>query len=489
MRRKFNQTLPSALLVTMLVLSGCAVGPDYVKPDMQVPAAFKEQQGWKTAQPQDELPRGKWWEIFGDAELNKLVEQVEVSNQNIRAVEAQFRQARALSQQARAAYFPTLTGNVSATRNKPASNVSNAQNFNPSINTTYRMSLDASWEPDIWGRVQRSVEASTAGVQAGTADIEAAKLSAQAELAQNYFLLRIADARKQLLDDTVAAYERSLQLTKNQYAVGVVARADVVTSETQLKSAKAQAVDVGVQRAQLEHAIAILIGKVPAEFSLAPATSAFVVVPPQIPLGVASELLERRPDIAAAERRAAQANADIGVAQAAFFPALTLSGTLGYQSRSFAQWLTLPSRFWSLGPALAQTIFDAGLRKAQKAQAIAVYDQNVANYRQTVLTAFQEVEDNLASLRILEEEAQLQDDAVKSARESVEITRNQYKAGTVNYLNVVNVETIALTNERTALNIQSSRLVAAVLLIKALGGGWNSSELVGNSEAGSAGRP
>lgn len=489
MRRKLNRTLPSALLASMLVLSGCAVGPDYVKPDMQVPAAFKEQQGWKTAQPQDELPRGKWWEIFGDAELNQLVEQVEVSNQNIHAVEAQFRQARALSQQARAEYFPTLTGGVSVIRSKPASNVSNAQNFNPSINTTHRMNLDASWEPDIWGRVQRSVEASTAGMQASTADIEAAKLSAQAELAQNYFLLRIADARKQLLDDTVAAYEKSLQLTKNQYAVGVVARGDVVTSETQLKSAKAQAVDVGVQRAQLEHAIAILIGKVPAEFSLAPAASAFVAVPPQIPLGVASELLERRPDIAAAERRTAQANADIGVAQAAFFPALTLSGTLGYQSTSFAQWLSLPSRFWSLGPALAQTIFDAGLRRAQKAQAIAVYDQNVANYRQTVLTAFQEVEDNLASLRILEEEAQLQDDAVKSARESVQITRNQYKAGTVNYLNVVNVETIALTNERTALNIQSSRLVAAVLLIKALGGGWNSNELVGNSEAGNTTRP
>lgn len=483
MRCKLNRTLPSALLASMLALSGCTPGPDYVKPDMQVAAAFKEQQGWKAAQPQDELPRGKWWEVFGDAELNQLVEQVAVSNQNIRAVEAQFRQAQALTQQARAAYFPTLSGGASATRSKPASNVSNTQNFNPSINTTYRMNLDASWEPDIWGRVQRSVEASTAGIQASGADIEAAKLSAQAGLAQSYFLLRIADARKQLLDETVAAYERSLQLTRNQYAVGVVARGDVVASETQLKSAQAQAVDVGVQRAQLEHAIAILIGKVPAEFSLAPATSAFVAVPPQIPLGVASALLERRPDIAAAERRAAQANASIGVTQAAFFPALTLSGTLGYQSTSFAQWLTLPSRFWTLGPALAQTIFDAGLRRAQKAQAIAVYDQNVANYRQTVLTAFQEVEDNLAALRILEQEAQLQDDAVKSARESVQITRNQYQAGIVDYLNVVNVETIALTNERTALNIQSSRLVAAVLLIKALGGGWHSSEL-GNSELG-----
>lgn len=472
---KHKRMLAAALMLS--VLSACTLGPNYVKPEMPAPAAFKEQQGWKVAQPQDELPRGKWWEIFGDPQLNALVEQVEVSNQNIRAVEAQFRQARALAQQARSEYFPLLTGGVSTTRNKPASNVSNAQNFNPSINTTYRLSLDASWEPDIWGRVARSVEAGSAGMQASTADIEAAKLSAQAELAQNYFLLRISDARKKLLDDTVAAYERSLQLTKNQYAVGVVARADVVTSETQLKSAKAQAVDVGIQRAQLEHAIAVLIGKVPAEFSLPPANETFTAVPPSIPLGIPSQLLERRPDIAAAERRTAQANARIGVAQAAFFPSLILSATLGYQSRSFANWLTLPSRFWSLGPALAQTIFDGGFRKAQKAEAIAVFDENAANYRQTVLTAFQEVEDNLASLRILEEEAQLQEDAVKSARESVQLTLNQYKAGIVNYLNVVNVETIALTNERTMLNIQSSRMVAAILLVKALGGGWHAAEL------------
>jgi len=472
---KHKRMLGAALMLS--VLSACTLGPNYVKPEMPAPAAFKEQQGWKVAQPQDELPRGKWWEIFGDPQLNALVEQVEVSNQNIRLVEAQFRQARALAQQARSEYFPLLTGGISTTRNKPASNISNAQNFNPSINTTYRLNLDASWEPDIWGRVARSVEAGSAGMQASTADIEAAKLSAQAELAQNYFLLRISDARKKLLDDTVAAYERSLQLTKNQYAVGVVARADVVTSETQLKSAKAQAVDVGIQRAQLEHAIAVLIGKVPAEFSLPPANETFTAVPPSIPLGIPSQLLERRPDIAAAERRTAQANARIGVAQAAFFPSLILSATLGYQSRSFANWLTLPSRFWSLGPALAQTIFDGGFRKAQKAEAIAVFDQNAANYRQTVLTAFQEVEDNLASLRILEEEAQLQEDAVKSARESVQLTLNQYKAGIVNYLNVVNVETIALTNERTMLNIQSSRMVAAVLLVKALGGGWHAAEL------------
>lgn len=475
-----NRTLQSAVLASLIgggLLSACTVGPDYVKPEMQVPAAFKEQQGWKTAEPQDVLPRGKWWELFGDKDLDALLEQVDVSNLNIRAVEAQYRQAQALSQQARADYYPTLSSGPSVTRSKPASNNTNATNYDPKINNTYRVNLDASWEPDIWGRVQRSVEAGDASVQASAADIEAAKLSAQATLAQDYFLLRIADARKRLLDDTVAAFEKSLKLTQNQYAVGVVARADVVTAETQLKSAKAQAVDIGVQRAQLEHAIAVLLGKAPAEFAIAPAASAFVTTPPPIPLGIPSQLLERRPDIAAAERRAASANAKIGVAQAAYYPALTLSATLGFQSRSFSQWLTYPSRFWTLGAALAQTIFDGGLRKAQTAQAVAVYDETAANYRQSILTAFQEVEDNLASLRILEEEAQLQADALKSARESAQIAINQYKAGVTTYINVVNAETIALNNERANLDVQSSRLTAAVLLIKALGGGWNAGEL------------
>jgi NodT family efflux transporter outer membrane factor (OMF) lipoprotein len=470
-----NRTIQLAVLASLI--GGCSVGPDYVKPEVQVPAAFKEQQGWKTAEPKDELPRGKWWELFGDNELNSLVEQVEVSNLNIRAVEAQYRQAKALAQQSESAYYPTLSGGASINRSKPASNNTNATNYDPKINNTYRLNLDASWEPDIWGSVRRSVEAGNAGVQASAADIEAAKLSAQATLVQDYFSLRIADARKQLLDDTVTAYERSLKLTQNQYAVGVVARADVVAAETQLKSAKAQAVDVGVQRAQLEHAIAVLLGKTPAEFAIAPVTSAFVTMPPAIPLGIPSELLERRPDIAAAERRAAAANAKIGVAEAAYYPALTLSATLGFQSRSFSQWLTYPSRFWTLGAALAQTIFDGGLRKAQTAQAVAVYDETAANYRQLVLTAFEEVEDNLASLRILEEEAQLQADAVKSARESAQIATNQYKAGVVTYINVVNAETIALNNERAALTVQNSQLTAAVLLIKALGGGWNASAL------------
>ena len=469
---RFIQTTRIALLISALsacTLSACTVGPNYVKPEMQAPKAYKEQAGWKSAQPQDELARGKWWEIFGDAELNKLAAQVEVSNQNIRAVEAQYRQARALAQQSQASYYPTVTGGVSATRSK-ASNISNST-------SNYNLNLGASWEPDIWGRIQRSVEAGNAGLQASAADLEAAKLSAQAALVQDYFLLRTNDARKMLLDNTVANYEKSLQLTQNQFAVGVAARADVVAAETQLKSAKAQTVDVGIQRAQLEHAISILMGKAPSELSIAPATSAFITLPPTIPLGIPSQLLERRPDIAAAERRAAQANAKIGVTEAAFYPNLTLSAALGFQSPSFANWLTAPARFWSLGPALAQSIFDGGLRKAQTAQAMAVYDQNAANYRQTILGAFQQVEDNLAALRILEQEAQLQDDAVKSAQESLQITLNQYKAGTVTYLNVVTVETIALNNEITALGIQNNRLSAAVLLITALGGGWNASEL------------
>lgn len=468
----YSRTVLALSLAAML--GACTVGPNYVKPDVQAPAAFKEAQGWKAAEPKDELPRGKWWEAFNDQALNALVEQVEVSNQNIRAAEAQFRQARALSQQARAGYYPTVSGSGSVTRSRSGSSSSTTSSTGRTA-TLYKLGADASWEPDIWGKVQRSVESGNADVQASAADLAAAKLSAQAELAQDYFLLRVADERKKLLDDTVVAYEKSLQLTKNQYAVGVVARGDVVTAETQLKSAQAQAVDVDVQRAQLEHAIAVLIGKAPAEFSIAPTD--FNLALPNIPVGVPSALLERRPDIASAERRAASANAQIGVAQAAFYPDLTLTASLGFQSSSFAKWLTYPSRFWTLGPQLAQIIFDGGLRKAKTEQAVAVYDENVANYRQNVLTAFQEVEDNLASLRILEQEAQLQDDAVKAARESVTITTNQYKAGTVSYINVVNVQTIALTNERNALAILGNRLAAAVQLIKALGGGWNVSEL------------
>ncbi|OIQ72609.1 outer membrane protein OprM precursor [mine drainage metagenome] len=339
--------------------------------------------------------------------------------------------------------------------------------------------------PNTPALIGRGITGLFASVQASAADLQSARLSVQATLAQDYFLLRVADASRKLLDDTVLAYEKSLQVTRNRYVEGVAARGDVVAAETQLKAAQAQAVNVGVQRAQLEHAIAVLTGRAPAEFSIA--LAAFNPVLPQIPAGVPSALLERRPDIASAERTAAAANARIGVAQAAFYPDLTLTGSAGFQSSTLVQWLSLPSRFWALGPVLAQTLFDGGLRRAQTEQAMAAYDQSVANYRQTALAAFQDVEDNLAALRILEQQAQLQDEAVRAARDSVAIATNQYLAGTVSYLDVVNVQTIALTNERAALAILGSRLTASVLLVKALGGGWNADAL--NDLAASASPP
>jgi NodT family efflux transporter outer membrane factor (OMF) lipoprotein len=458
-------------------LLGCSVGPNYVRPTTESPSAYKEALGWKPAEPRDQQPRDNWWEVFKDPKLDAMAAGVEVSNQTIKAAEARVREAQALTQAARAALFPLVSANASATRSRTASgnSVSTSTGQGGSIRNDYNVALDVSWEVDLWGRVRRTVEASEASAQASVADLESAKLSAQALLAEDYFLLRVQDAQIRLLNDTVDAYQRSLQLTRNQYAVGVAARADVAQAETQLKSTQAQAIDAGVQRAQLEHAIAVLLGKAPADFSVA-----FESVPtefPPIPPALPSELLERRPDIAAAERRAAAANAQIGVAEAAFFPSLTLSATGGFQSSVLSQLFSLPSRYWSLGSALAQTIFDAGLRRAQTTQAIATYDENVANYRQTVLTGFQEVEDNLAALRILEQEAAVQDEAVKSARESLAITLNQYRAGTANYLAVVVAQAIALANERAALAIQSRRLSASVALIKALGGGWNAAAL------------
>lgn len=458
---------------TGAVLFGCKVGPNYLRPAVETPALYKEAQGWKQAEPQDERPRGNWWEVFNEPELNALETQVAISNQTIKASEAQVREARALTEQARAALFPMVAARASATRSGSRSGAAVLKSSGQvaRIGNNYNVELDATWEIDLWGGLRRALEASEASAQASASDLESAKLSAQALLAEDYFLLRVQDAQIRLLNDTVAAYEKSLQLTRNQYAVGVVGRADVAQAETQLNSTQAQAIDAGVQRAQLEHAIAVLIGKPPATLTIAagPQPTGF----PAIPVALPSELLERRPDIAAAERRAAAANAQIGVAEAAFFPALTLSATGGYQSSVLSQLFSLPSRYWSLGPALAQAIFDAGLRRAQTEQAIATYDQDVANYRQTVLTAFQNVEDNLAALRILEQEAAVQDEAVKSARESVTIALNQYRAGTVNYLSVVVVQAVALSDERTSLTILAQRLTASVGLIKALGGGWN----------------
>ena len=468
-----------ALACAVLVLAACTLGPDYARPAAEAPAQYKEAQNWKAAEPRDDAPRGDWWSVFNDSQLGALLSQVEVDNQTIKAAEARVREARALTDQARAAYFPVVTASASATRNggggrsNPGS--SGETGSQSGTRNNFNVALDVNWELDLWGRVRRTVEAGEATAQASAADLEAATLSAQALLAQDYFLLRVQDAQVRLLNDTVDAYQKSLQLTQNQYAVGVAARADVAQAETQLESTRAQALDAGVQRAQLEHAIAVLLGKPPADFSIAP--EAVATTFPPIPPGLPSELLERRPDIAAAERRTAAANAQVGVAAAAFFPTITLSATGGFQSSMLSQLFSLPSRYWSLGSALAQAVFDAGLRKAQSAQAIATYDENVANYRQTVLTGFQEVEDNLAALRILEQEATVQDGAVKSAREALAIALNQYRGGIVNYLSVVVAQTTALSNERAALAIQGRRLTASVALIKALGGGWKADEL------------
>jgi NodT family efflux transporter outer membrane factor (OMF) lipoprotein len=455
-------------------LAGCAAGPDYVRPQIEAPAQFKEMQGWRQAEPRDALPRGTWWTMFGDRELDALMARVDLSNQTLRAAEARFRQSRALADQARAALFPALSANASATRSKSPS-LSNQPSFAVGAVNNYNVALNTSWELDVWGRVRRSVEAGEASWQASAADLEAARLSAYAALAQNYFALRVADATRQVLEDTVAAYQRTLELTRNRYAAGVVARVDVVQAEVQWKSARAQLVDVGVERAQLEHAIALLVGEAPAAFSIERAP--FAASMPAIPVGLPSELLERRPDIAAAERNAAAANARIGVAQAAFFPTITLSGAAGFRSTDSANLFTTPSRFWSLGGALAQAVFDGGLREAQKEQAIAVYDEDAATYRQTVLTAFQEVEDNLAALRILEEEARLQDEVVQAARHALELTTNQYKAGIVSYLNVISAQTTLLSNERTASSLLGRRLSASVALVKASGGGWSAESL------------
>jgi len=466
MKSRFSVVQTFALAVALVLLDGCMVGPKYVRPSVATPAAYKEAGDWKVAQPQDAVKRGQWWEIFGDARLSALASQINISNQNVLVAEAQFRQARALVQQARAALFPTVTGAATATRSGAGVHSANVGG----VGNEYNLALDATWDTDVWGRLRGTVAANVASAQASAGDLESARLSAQSQLALNYFQLRVLDAQQQLLDDTVAAYQKTLDLTVNRYNSGVAGQVDVVEAQTQLESTRAQAIDVGVQRAQLEHAIAILIGKPPAEFSIAREPLNFAM--PSIPSSLPSELLERRPDIAAAERRVAAANAQIGVAKAAFFPTLSLTGTGGFQSSEFAGWLTTPSRIWAIGPSILQTIFDAGLRRALTDQAIAAYDGNVATYRQTVLGAFQQVEDNLAALRILEQEAKVQDEAVNAARRSVVLTLNQYKGGIVSYLNVVTVQAAQLANERTAVTIQGQRLAAAVTLVTALGGGW-----------------
>ena len=455
-------------------MAGCMVGPDYVRPTAPTSATYKEAEGWKVAQPADATPRGNWWEAYNDPTLNGLMAQVDVNNFNIALYEARVRQATAGTQAARAALWPLLDLGVGASRNNTSSNVGGR-----STNAAYNVALGASWEPDLWGGIRRNVEAAGASAQASEADLANARLSVQASLAQDYFLLRVQDAQIALLNDTVTAFDRSLQLTRNQYAAGIVARGDVAQAEAQLKSTQAQVYDARLSRAQLEHALAVLVGKPPSELSIA-ADPKMTATYPDIPVAVPSELLERRPDIAAAERRAAAANAEIGVAQAAFYPAISLSANGGAQSSVIGSLLSLPSRYWTLGASLAQTIFDAGLRTAQKEQAVASYDQAVATYRSTVLTGFQEVEDNLAALSLLAQEATVQQEAVEAARQSAAIALNQYRAGTANYVAVIVLQANALNNERNALGITARRLTASVNLVRAMGGGWDATQLAAN---------
>ncbi len=450
-------------------LAGCTVGPDYHRPAVAVPPRYAETGPWQPGAARL-AEDGRWWEIFRDPALDALEARVQISNQTLKAAEAQYRQALALAQQARAGLYPTLGANASLSRSASSSAVGVVKSG--SIVNNVAGSLQASWAPDVWGRIRRQVEAGEASAEASAADLAGARLSLQAQLAQAYFSLRLADAQRQLLESTAAAYRQILHITRNQYAGGIASQANVAQAEAQYKSAAAQAVDAGIARAQYLHAIAVLIGVPASNFRLAAAANWQAALPP-IPPGLPSQLLQRRPDIAASERQMAAANAQIGVAEAAWYPNFTLSANGGLQAATLAQWIDAPARFWSLGPALAQTLFDGGLRRAQTAAAKAAYAAAEANYRQTVLGAFQQVEDNLSALDILAKEAALQGEALASARTAYDLTLNQYRAGVVGYLNVLSAQTSLLGNEKSVLALAGQRQAASVALIQALGGRWD----------------
>ena len=468
--------LLAAPLAALLLSSACTVGPDYKRPAATVPAAYKEDANWHPAQPSDSTLRGKWWEIFGDDSLNALEEQVNVSNQTLKAAQAQFLQARALIRLARAGYFPVLTASPGLSRaresgNQPFSGPTTA-GF---TENNFTIPFDASYEPDVWGRVRRTVEGARAGAQASAADVETVRLSLHAELALDYFQAHSLDAEIQLLNSTVTSYQRALQLTQSRFEGGVASQVDVAQAKTQLETTRAEAIDLLVQRTQLEHAIATLIGKPASEFSL-PALP-LAAPPPAVPTGLPSQLLERRPDIAGAERRMSAANANIGVARSAYFPALGLNVAGGFDSLLISTLIQGPSSFWSVGLAAMETLFEGGQRRAATEQAHAAYDETVANYRQTVLTAFQEVEDNLAALRVLEQEAATERGAVEAAEHSLALSNTRYRGGVTSYLEVTTAQSTALIDERVAVQIQGRRMTACVLLIKALGGGWDAASL------------
>ncbi len=464
------------LSVAVLLLGGCTVGPKYVRPAAEVPADYKESANFKTAQPSDASAKGKWWEVYGDPQLDALEEQVSVSNQSLKAAQAQFAEARAAIRTVRAGYFPTVTAGASASGNRQSQNRALAGNTTRGTYADYQLPpIDAAWEPDLWGRVRRAVEAARSEAQASAADLANIDLSLHAELALDYFQLRGLDSQKQLLDSTVTSYERALQLTDSRYKGGVASGVDVAQAQTQLETTRAQAADVEVDRTAFEHAIAVLTGKPPSEF--AQPSWPLKNPPPAIPPGLPSELLERRPDIAAAERRVQEANAQIGVARAAYFPIFALTGGGGFESSRIGNLLDGPSGFWSLAGSAAELIFDGGQRRGISEEARANYDKSVDTYRQTTLTAFQEVEDNLAALRILEDEAKTQDAAVAAAEHSLDLSNSRYKGGVANYLEVTTAQSAALGNERAAVDVLTRRMAASVLLVKALGGSWNVSQL------------
>jgi NodT family efflux transporter outer membrane factor (OMF) lipoprotein len=459
-------------------LTACAVGPDYQRPALPegVDApAFKEGVGWKPAAPGSVDSRTPWWTPFGDARLDALVKEANSANQDLRVAEAQYREAQALVKGAQSAWYPTLDANASVGRARSQTA------FGSSLGNAHAWSLQAGWEADLWGRVRRAVEGASDNAQASEADLAAVRLAVQAEVVNDYIQLRVADTQQRLYERTVEAYRKSLQITQSQYRAGVTSRADVELANTTLQQTQAQAIDNELTRRQLEHAIAVLLGKTPSQFSVPP--DAFALNLPPVPAVLPSELLERRPDIAGAERRVASANAGIGVAQAARYPTLSLSAAGGFAGAGFGNWFATPDRVWALGAALAGNIFDGGLRDSQVAQARAVFDASASKYRQTVLAGFQEVEDNLAALDLLAQERTVQDGAVQSARNAERVSLSQFRAGTTPYLTVIASQTLALNNERTALQLQGRQFAANVALVKAVGGGWNASELQPSPDA------
>jgi NodT family efflux transporter outer membrane factor (OMF) lipoprotein len=482
-------------LAVLAALSGCTVGPAYHRPSTDSPQAYKEltaaqfkdTDGWKVAVPQDDKIRGQWWELFGDPQLNALEEQVKSSNQTVAAAYASFMQARALVRQAQAQYWPTLTVGASVTRSHQPGIGAVAGGLGaggtgagttatgPTTGNEFSLPFDASWTPDLWGKVRNLVKGNIAAAQASAADLANAQLTAEAELAVDYFQLRSQDQLIALTNATVKAYSESLDYNRAQFETGIGSDEAVAQAQVQLETTQAQATNLGIARAQYEHAIAVLVGQPASTFSVATITQ--TVAPPAVPLGVPSQLLERRPDVAADERLMAQANSQIGVSEAAYFPTLTLSASAGFESATEANWLTWPARFWSVGPSLSETIFDGGLRSATVAQYRAAYEQSVATYRQTVLTAFQQVEDNLASLRILSQELRQQDLAVTFSQRYVNLATDRYRLGLDPYLDVITAQTSLFSNQQTSVTLRLQQLTASVQLIEGLGGGWDAAQL------------